>query len=219
MIKPFFSIALLLILGGCTTLSGYDGGSKFACKAPDGVSCSSMSGVYANAVQNNLPVLGKKGNPDNPPASRSNKDSKADDSYHPAGVEAQATSTIIGNAPRSGDPILIKPKLLRVWLAPWEDADGDLHDQSYIYMLADYGRWIIEHNRQRIIDEYRPTSLVSGRSPKDMDSEDSARTAGVRPFAPLPQPPQPTQYSAPPPSVPQQNTPLSQDDIYPEDRF
>ena len=50
------------ILGGCaSTMSGFDGGSQFACKAPDGVTCSSLSGVYANAVANNLPALRKDG--------------------------------------------------------------------------------------------------------------------------------------------------------------
>jgi len=217
MIKPVFLIPLLLVLGGCTTFSGYDSGSKFACKAPDGVSCSSMSGVYANAVQDNLPGLGKIGNTDNQSASRTDKVGKADTTQLPTDAEDRGLSRIIGKTPQSGEPILIKPKLLRVWIAPWEDSDGDLHDQSYIYMLADYGRWVIEHNRQRIVNEYRPTSLLSGGNIKDKSSEQSAKTAGFRQFSPLPQPPQPSQYSSLPPPMPQQ--PLSQDNIYLEDQF
>lgn len=134
------AIMVSMLLGGCaSTMSGLDGGSQFSCKAPDGVTCSSLSGVYANAVANNLPALqknGKSGNDEKPLAGR---------------------NEIIGRAPTSGEPIRTQPKVLRIWIAPWEDAEGDLHDQSYIYVVADPGRWLIEHNQKRIIDRYRPT--------------------------------------------------------------
>ncbi|MBK6617933.1 MAG: type IV conjugative transfer system lipoprotein TraV [Nitrosomonas sp.] len=220
MIKPVFLIPLLLIFGGCTTISGYDSKSKFSCKAPNGVSCSSMSGVYANAVQDNLPGLRRSSGTDNQSASRTEKVGKSDTTQQPTGIEERTAYHITGRPPQSGEPILIKPKLLRVWIAPWEDADGDLHDQSYIYMLADYGRWVIEHHRQRIVDEYRPTSLVTiGDNLKDIASEQSAKKADFRQFSPLPQPPQPSQYSAPPSPMRQQHAPLPQDDIYPEEQF
>ena len=74
-------------------------------------------------------------------------------------------------APSSGEPIRSQPTLLRLWLAPWEDADGDLHDQSYVYVMADPGRWLIEHQHKQIIDRYRPvfvrptTSATAPASP------------------------------------------------------
>ena len=43
------------LLSGCASLSGLDGGSSYACKAPEGVTCDSVSGTYHNALQNNLP--------------------------------------------------------------------------------------------------------------------------------------------------------------------
>lgn len=61
----------------------------------------------------------------------------------------------------SGTPIRSAPRLLRVWFAPWEDTDGDLHDQSYVYLPVDSGRWLIEHNRRRIQDNYRPVRAPS----------------------------------------------------------
>ena len=45
-------LTLALVLGGCaTTLSGVGGSQRYACKAPPGVQCTSVSGVYANAVR------------------------------------------------------------------------------------------------------------------------------------------------------------------------
>ena len=46
------AISLLLTLGACMNMSGLGGDSKYACKAPDGVACDSVSGTYANAVHN-----------------------------------------------------------------------------------------------------------------------------------------------------------------------
>ena len=48
--------SLALALAGCaSTMSGLDGQGRFSCKAPDGIACASLSGVYANALQNHLP--------------------------------------------------------------------------------------------------------------------------------------------------------------------
>ena len=36
---------------------------------------------------------------------------------------------------------------MRLWIAPWEDADGDLHDASFVHVVIDTGRWLIERVR------------------------------------------------------------------------
>ena len=61
--RQVWGMAAMVAFGltGCAgTLTGLEGESKFACKAPDGVTCSSLSGIYANAVANNLPALRKE---------------------------------------------------------------------------------------------------------------------------------------------------------------
>jgi len=49
-------------------------------------------------------------------------------------------------------------RVLRLWTRPWEDADGDLWDQGYVYVQVDAGRWQIDHVRQRIRDHVRPAT-------------------------------------------------------------
>jgi conjugal transfer pilus assembly protein TraV len=39
------------------------------------------------------------------------------------------------------------PRVLRLWIAPWEDSDGDLHEASTVHVLIDHGRWLIERVR------------------------------------------------------------------------
>lgn len=50
-----FGIGAVVALSGCSSMSGFDAKSEFACKAPDGILCESMSGIYANAQAKNLP--------------------------------------------------------------------------------------------------------------------------------------------------------------------
>ena len=128
-------VPLMLGLAGCASMTGLDGQGSFSCKAPDGISCASLSGVYANAVQNNLPGQRPAVKPVN-------------------ALNAQAR--IDAMAPRSGDPLRSAQKVRRVWLAPWEDDDEVLHDQSYFYMVVDSGRWQIEHSRRKATEAYRP---------------------------------------------------------------
>ena len=146
-LKGGLALAGVLSMVGCTTLSGLDGETKFSCKAPDGVTCSSLSGVYANAVADNLPALRKE---------KGGEAGQTDATGH-------KPTAIVGTVPSSGDPIRTAPKVLRIWVAPFEDSEGDLHDQSYIYVVAHPGRWMVEHNQKRIADRYRPTFIQAGK--------------------------------------------------------
>ena len=135
-IRYWFVSPLLLALTGCAgTMSGLDGQGKFSCKAPDGISCASLSGVYANAVQNNLP--GQR-----PHTEAAKRESAAPKIAHQALI--------------SGEPIRSAQKVRRVWLAPWEDDEEVLHDQSYFYLVVDPGRWQVEHSRRMASEGYRP---------------------------------------------------------------
>ena len=129
--KTLTPIVVSLVLGAlsaCSSMSGYDAKSSFACKAPDGILCESMSGIYANARANNLP--GQRG---------------SGRAAEPAEPQTAKTGAAVMSRPiESGTPIRSAPRVLRVWFAPWEDSDGDLHDQSYVYLPVDSGRWLIE---------------------------------------------------------------------------
>lgn len=137
---------IVLSLGGCaSSLTGLGGSDHLACKAPDGVTCASLSGVYANAVENNLPGLQKTHPAAKTPLAAAKKTS------HETGIT--------GETPTSGDPVFSKPHVMRLWIAPWADAEGDLHDQSYLYVVTNGGQWEIEHNERQIMNRYQPTFL------------------------------------------------------------
>jgi len=136
---------LFATLAGCMSLSGFDASNSFSCKAPDGVLCESMSGIYANAQQNNLPGQSVKHSND----------------FSASAEAVQGKENLVLTMPlSSGTPIRSAPRVLRIWLAPWEDSDGDLHDQSYLYLTVDAGHWLVEYQQRRIQDSFKPVAAA-----------------------------------------------------------
>ena len=60
---------------------------------------------------------------------------------------ASATTSAIVAAPSSALKLRSSPRVLRLWIAPWEDHDGDLHDASFVHVVIDTGRWLIDRVR------------------------------------------------------------------------
>lgn len=141
--------ASVAILSGCTSLSGVSGASEYACKAPEGVTCQSVSGTYANAAA------------DNPSPSRRR-------SAAPSAPVASVPSApnLVGSNPSIGMPVRSAPLILRLWFKPWEDADGDLFDQGHVYVQVNGGRWLVEHAQRAIREAHAPVraAAVSGAS-------------------------------------------------------
>nr|WP_255681925.1 TraV family lipoprotein [Luteimonas sp. BDR2-5] len=122
-------------------MSGLSGASEYACQAPEGVACDSVSGTYANAVHHNLPS--QRG------ARRGSERTAAPAPAASAGIATTAV-TPLATQLRSA------PRILRLWYAPWEDADHDLYDQGYVYVQIDTGQWLVEHAQRAIGDQYAP---------------------------------------------------------------
>jgi conjugal transfer pilus assembly protein TraV len=140
--------ALALGMSGCTNMSGLGGSSEMTCAAPPGVPCQSVSGAYANATAGNLPSrrLGAAAVPSSPAPQQATASNQA--RFTPL-LASDEDGTTLG-------AIRSDPTLIRVWIAPWEDSDGDLHSDSYVYLQVDSGRWLIEHNRERVRKQFAP---------------------------------------------------------------
>ena len=177
-IRPLRLAALLagtaaLGLSGCASnLSGVGGTPTYACKAPAGAQCTSVSGVYANAGQGARQLLGSDapraagsgalGTPvadttSHGPVVRSGAGAPAPKvspaETRPAPAPASGATTVAPTAPSGAVPaqstaaLRTAPRVLRLWIAPWEDSDGDLHEASTVHVLIDHGRWLIERVR------------------------------------------------------------------------
>ncbi|AEF88721.1 Type IV conjugative transfer system protein TraV [Delftia sp. Cs1-4] len=168
--------ALLLPLAGCVNMSGLSGESKYACAAPEGVACDSVSGTYANALHENLPSQRAPGAAPGEPAARPSKAALPAASAPSRQPPAAPQAAIAGSGDTPGLALRSQARVLRLWTKPWEDADGDLWDQGLVYVQVDAGRWQIDHIRQRIRDQYAPL-----RPPPAAPAGDAAPSSGSAP--------------------------------------
>ena len=174
MILRLGAVCLLLPLAACMNMSGLGGESKYACKAPDGVACDSVSGTYANALHNNLPSQ---------QAQRSARRQKEAFEESPSSKVGRAISSATANASGMAvtpSPLRTQARILRLWIKPWEDADGDLYDQGYVYVQVDNGQWQIDHVQGQIRDVYAPLK------PPPKPATEAATEPGASTPSPLP---------------------------------
>ena len=173
------------LLTGCAGMSGLSGStSHLACHAPKGVLCSSISGVYANSVAGTLPSQQVNHGGDLLKPQQRSPDQSAPDK---SALAAFPVPSGYVKAPESGEPILSPPQVLRVWIAPWKDPDGDLRDQQYLYVMWDRGHWEIDHTEHQILREYAPVRPLtplpgassSAASPATIAAEAAGQPSGV----------------------------------------
>lgn len=177
--KFFFTSAamLALLLAGCASMSGLSGSSSYACKAPEGVACDSVSGTYANALQNNLPSQRRQAGKESGPSTA--------EPGGTASTTAPATiPSVAANASLPPTPVALRsaPRVLRLWVKPWEDADHDLYDQSYVYVQVDGGRWQVGHVQRQIRDAYAPLKAP----PRSADAKEGTPTSSAARVIPRP---------------------------------
>ncbi len=128
--KLFVIVISLLITGGCT--------SKYACNAPDGKTCKSMTTVYNESLTN-----GDDG------YVYSEDEEKPDGS---AQVEKSQMDHYNIQTVNPGDSIRRGPRTLRVWLTPWRDKEDNLYEPIFVNTVVDYGEWLINENKNFIQD-------------------------------------------------------------------
>lgn len=181
--------ALLAALSGCASnLSGLGGAPGYACKAPVGSQCTSVSGVYANSLDAEIAAFAPRA-----PVKKASTTSGAIDtpafdtlatpgtaSASPGATPTSDSSTAAATLDVALQPgsfpaaLRSPPRVLRLWIAPWEDADGDLHEASVVHVLVDAGRWLIERvvprNRTRF-DAVRPPGTVHAPAADAAESE------------------------------------------------
>lgn len=188
---PVLSACALVVLAGCVNMSGLDGTSEYACKAPQGVQCDSVSGNYYNAVQNNLPSQRPgRGRDAAAEKARGTGAPTTPTETRPAGPLRTAQADAAGSG-AIAVPLRSQSRVLRLWFKPWEDADHDLYDQGYVYVQIESGRWQVDHAQRRIRDAYAPIRAPRAAAQPEQSPLASGKTgdpplrASESPKAPL----------------------------------
>ncbi|MEO8152367.1 MAG: type IV conjugative transfer system lipoprotein TraV [Rhizobacter sp.] len=185
--------ATVVLLAGC---SGLGGGSSLTCKLPDGARCDSVSNTYSESMRGELPGQRKRGGIEGGSSSGAPSTSGAS--------QRGSDGVMMYTDPRMtqvGMPLRSQPRIVRVWIKPWEDSDGDLHDQTFVYLPVDEGRWMVDHKQREVRNSHapiRPSSRISSLgdatslSAASMPVPVSERRVPVEASAPATQPGKPT---------------------------
>ena len=149
--KRFLKITIIAIAGimqGCSFMG--IGKGDFDCPGGvDGVRCMSARQVY-QATESSDYVKTKE------------EQKEADNKNN------QTTSTGLSHTsevavPRIEQPIPIRTqaKVMRIWMAPWEDEDGDLHADGYMYTEIESRRWNLGDRFKSPSSEISPLSVAT----------------------------------------------------------
>ena len=161
-------------LAGCADMSGLGGTDKFACKAPEGVHCESLSGTYYNSLANNLPAQQHRGVSTG--RQKNGADSKSG-TQHPIAAPTR-TSLSTGT-------LRVPGREMRIWIKAWQDDDKDLADQSYVYLMVTHSHWRIGHVQQKERSKFaRVLPPQPTPTPKQPEDVPSAPLPGPSPMQP-----------------------------------
>lgn len=141
-------------IAGCSNMSGIGGTAEFSCKVPGGVHCAAVTSNYYDSLRGDLPSQRQKPAADQ--QTSGNKDTahtytaKAGPVRHPSGARdgGNASGTLVHQ------PLRSQSRVIRLWYKPWEDADHDMWDQGYVYVVVDSGRWLVDHTQRRNRESY-----------------------------------------------------------------
>lgn len=159
--KLFAAGGMLAVLSGCSALN--IGNSDYACTGlPDGVQCMSARDVYAATNDGQVP------RPVSPEEIKEQKkgraaarESEAVPSTSSGGVGDTVINTYVApQLPNKPVPIRTPAQVMRIWVAPWEDTNGDLIVTGYVYTEIEPRRWVIGDSTPEVEPVIRPLQSV-----------------------------------------------------------
>ena len=145
--------AFLAGLASCST--------QYGCKGlPEDPACMSAVEAYqitdkANSrVRPNdalAPVMGKPG---------SSTSSAQGSASTLAGTDNRRTNS--APVPKIDDPTPIRTpsKVMRIWVAPWEDSDGDLNVSGYLFTELEPRRWMVGKAAPSVATSLKPLQVI-----------------------------------------------------------
>lgn len=153
MLRSWVFLLLPVLLAGCAL-----GSSRYSCKGRPGTPlCRSVTEVYEKThTQEALVRLESDKDHDSPPPP-------------PPSVQISPRPTVPIEDPL---PIRTPAKVMRIWIAPWEDEDGDLIASGYVYTEIEPRRWQVgiengNLSTSRVLEPLNQSSPVAPLSPAE----------------------------------------------------
>jgi conjugal transfer pilus assembly protein TraV len=151
-----FTLVVSTLLAGLASCS-----TQYGCKGlPEDPACLSAVEAYqitdkANTTfrpsQNNSPAAGKLGE---------STSSAPDSASTLAGTYNRPAN--LSPVPKIDDPTPIRTpsKVMRIWVAPWEDSDGDLNVSGYLFTELEPRRWMVGRVAPSVATSLKPLQVI-----------------------------------------------------------
>ncbi|TDX26806.1 conjugal transfer pilus assembly protein TraV [Modicisalibacter xianhensis] len=165
-LKTAAVLGLAVLMSGCSAFN--IGESEYGCTGlPQGVQCMSTRQVYQLTNNGNVPaplVADEQREAAVPVGSAITEQYQGED-----------PNDVVNNyvAPRLPDqpiPIRTPAQVMRVWIAPWEDDNGDLVVTGYLYTEIEPRRWVIGDQAPTVQPTLRPLQTIEQPQQKDRES-------------------------------------------------
>ena len=148
--------SLIALLSGCSSLN--IGSSEYACSGmPEGVKCMSARDVYKATNNGEVPRPmnpNEKGNED-----QDKHEVSADIAKTKSSVDEVANTYVAPRLPNKPVPIRTPAQVMRIWVAPYEDTNGDLIMTGYVYTEIEPRRWVIGDSAPMSEPKFRPLQV------------------------------------------------------------
>jgi conjugal transfer pilus assembly protein TraV len=106
-------------------------------------------------------------------------------------TDGSSTATGVGPAepapnPRIDDPTPIRTpaQVMRIWIAPWEDAEGDLNVSGYVFTELEPRRWMIGKPAPTLNPSISPVQVLHREKEENRNSTEHRKPDGETPAPP-----------------------------------
>ena len=151
----YIPLLMVGLMSGCSSLGV--GNSDYACPGmPNGVQCMSTRDVYEATENGKIPRPIKAGvNPD------SGDSDDASSKHRDSVVDNYVTPRI----PDQPIPVRTPAQVMRIWVAPWEDENGDLMTTGYVYTEIEPRKWVIAEQAPESAPTLKPLEVPKVKKP------------------------------------------------------
>lgn len=167
-LRIFGPLLAMLLLAGCHT-------NRYQCPMPSGVACMSAPDVYkVSDAPGRAGMDSAAGVMVKPGASEKSRTSPA------GGDVATSSQDAVVPLPKPGDviPIREQSRVMRIWIAPWVDSNGNLTMSTRVYTEIEPKRWSVGEAANTTTTNFFPLQVDDNKA-SITATPDSTATPGV----------------------------------------
>ena len=142
---------LLIGLASCST--------QYGCKGlPEDPAC--LSAVEAYQITDKANSTVRPSDPTTPVTGKPRASTTLESETASAAMDNRRTNS--APVPKIDDPTPIRTpsKVMRIWVAPWEDSDGDLNVSGYLFTELEPRRWMVGKAAPSVATSLKPLQVI-----------------------------------------------------------